>query len=298
MTSLPPKHTVSSNIEQNTVPQQLAITMDASKHIVFYDIASGPPVRTFAPNPWKTRYALNFKKVAYRTEPIDMPDIASVRQKLGVPANRTLPDGSPYHTLPLIHDQSTGAFIGDTFEIALHLDKTYPSNPPLFRPGTTGLTASFNARVDELFTKHVALSSTMPFPEESQERINSIFAARFGLTDLSAMALSASAREALFVAFENALGEFAKAYRHVGGTTDTVWLASGTAAAQAQKSEREEVGPYLDGDEPAYADLIVGAWLAMLAECMDAKDWERVRGWHGGLWGRVHDALEPLREMR
>lgn len=24
--------------------------------IAFYDIASGPPVRPFAPNPWKTRY--------------------------------------------------------------------------------------------------------------------------------------------------------------------------------------------------------------------------------------------------
>jgi hypothetical protein len=38
--------------------------------------------------------------------------------------------------------------------------------------------------------------------------------------------------------------------------------------------------------------------LAMAAECMPVHDWERVRGWHGGLWGRVHDALEPLRKMR
>jgi len=227
-----------------------------------------------------------------------MPDIASVREKLGVPANRTLPDGSPYHTLPLIHDQSTGDFIGDTFEIALHLDKTYPTAPQLFRPGTVGLTAAFNNRVDELFTKHVALSSVMPFPETSQERINSMFAARFGLTNLDEMALSAEAREALFVSFENALGEFAKAYRHTGGTTDTVWRATGTATAQAQKQGREEVGPYLDGEEPAYADFIVGAWLNMAAVCMSAEDWERVRSWHGGLWGRIHDALGPLREMR
>lgn len=31
--------------------------MDTEKSIVtFYDIASGPPIQPFAPNPWKTRY--------------------------------------------------------------------------------------------------------------------------------------------------------------------------------------------------------------------------------------------------
>lgn len=269
-----------------------------NKEIIFYDIASNAPIRTFAPNPWKTRYALNHKKLPYTTKPTDMPDIASVREKLGVPANRTLPNGLPYHTLPLIHDQATNAFIGDTFEIALYLDKTYHQYPQLFRPGTTGLVAALNNRVDDLFTKFVALSDNMPFPEPSKEKINSIFASRFGVSNLSDMSLSASAREALFIGFENALGEFAKAYAHTGGTTDTVWCATGTAEAQKQKQGREEVGPWLDGDEPVYADFVVGGWLAMAAECMPPRDWERVRGWHGGLWGRVHDALGPLREMK
>ena len=50
---------------------------DTNKEIIFYDIASSAPVRTFAPNPWKTRYALNHKKLPYETKPIDMPDIHS-----------------------------------------------------------------------------------------------------------------------------------------------------------------------------------------------------------------------------
>ena len=266
--------------------------------IIFYDIASNPPTRTFAPNPWKTRYALNHKKLPYRTEPIDMPDIHSLRTKLAVPANRTLPNGDPYHTLPLIHDPSTDKFVGDSFEIALYLDATYPQAPPLFRPGTIGLTAALNNRVDALFTAHVALSDNMPFPEASKDRINAIFASRFGLSDLSALALTTEAREKMLVDFEHALAEFAKAYRHSGGTTDGVWSAAGTAEAQAQKAGREEVGPWLDGESPVYADFVVGAWLAMTAECMSREEWERVRGWQGGLWGRVHDALEPLREMR
>lgn len=290
----------------------MSATDNTTQPIVFYDIASSQPHHTFAPNPWKTRYALNHKKFPYKTKPIDLPDIASERQKLNVPANRTLPDGSPYHTLPLIHDPATNAFVGDSFEIALHLDRrpqtpeeaaTSSRSPPLFRPGTVGLTAAFNSRVDELFTKYVALSSAkMPFPEESKARIQSIFAARFGLKDMAALALSPEARENMFVEFEHALGELAKAYRHVGGTTDGVWRAGGTAEGQAQRDGRAQGvgGPWLDGDEgegPVYADFVVGGWLAMMARCMEERDWERVRGWQGGLWGRIHDALEPLRRM-
>lgn len=285
----------------------MSSTSSTSQPIVFYDIASSQPHHTFAPNPWKTRYALNHKGFPYKTKPIDLPDIASERQKLGVPANRTLPDGSPYHTLPLIHDPATNAFVGDSFEIALHLDRRSSSKetPPLFHPGTTGLTASFNARVDALFTAHVALASAhMPFPEESKARIEGIFAARFGLKDMTAMALSPEAREKLFVDFEHALGELAKAYRHVGGTTDGVWRAGGTAEGQAQRDGRVGgvggQGPWLDGEEgdgPVYADFVVGGWLAMFATCMDGADWERVRSWQGGLWGKIHDALEPLRRM-
>ncbi|THU85665.1 hypothetical protein K435DRAFT_763988 [Dendrothele bispora CBS 962.96] len=88
--------------------------MDASNPIIFYDIASGPPVISFAPNPSKTRYALNFKEVHYRTEWVELPDVASVRKKLGSDAVRKHFDGSPFYTLPVIKDPSTGAVVGDT----------------------------------------------------------------------------------------------------------------------------------------------------------------------------------------
>lgn len=273
--------------------------MVAASPIVFYDIASGPPLRTFSPNPWKTRYALNLKGLPYETKWVDMPDIHSVREKLGVPANRTLPDGSPYHTLPVVQDLSTGALVGDTFEIALYLDKTYPESPTLIQPGTTGLTAAFNAQVDGLFTKFVILADQMPFDPRIKDKIHEIFAKRMGgTTSYEQMQLSSEAREQTFVQFENALGEFVKAYYHVGGTTDYFWSATGTSAAQAQRRGREQIGPYLDGDKPAYADLIVGAWLAMLEASMKPEEWQRVRSWQDGFWARLHDALAPLREIK
>ena len=229
-----------------------------------------------------------------------MIDIPTVRENLGVPANRTLPNGKPYHTLPVIQDQSTGKIIGDSFEIALYLDKTYPDSPRLIHPGTTGLTAAFNAQVDGLFTKYITLPDQMALDERLTEQAKKIFAERMG-TDPYAQSNPPTAedREKTWTQFENAMGELVKAYYHVGGTTDYFWSATGTAPAQAQSRGREQVGPYLDGDdEPAYADLIVGAWLAMLWKCMKPQDWQRVRGMQGGIWGRLHDTLEPLREIK
>jgi len=178
----------------------------------------------------------------------------------------------------------------------LYLDKTYPeaSSQTLFRPGTIGLTAALNAQVDGLFTKYVALADQMRFDPRIVERVQEIFAKRAGGEQVE---MSDADREKLMVQFENALGEFVKAYYHVGGTTDYFWLASGTSASQAQSSAREVCGPYLDGDSPAYADLIVGAWLAMMEDCMRPEDWRRARTWQDGFWARLHDALAPLREM-
>lgn len=272
--------------------------MTSSNPIIFYDIASSPPLRTFAVNPWKTRYALNSKGLPYQTKWIDLPDIASVRQELGVPANRTLPDGTSYHTLPAIHDAWTGKIVGDSFEIALYLDKTYPTARTLIQPGTTGLTAAFNAQVDGLFTKYVLLADQMPFDARIAEKVQDIFVKRMGATTFEHLQMSGEDREKLLVQFERALGEFVKAYYHVGGTTDYFWSQTGTAAAQAQKRGREQVGPYLDVDGPVYADLIVGAWLAMMEASMKPEDWQRMRTWQDGFWARLHDALAPLREIK
>lgn len=170
--------------------------------ITFYDIASAPPLRTFAANPWKIRLALNYKRVPYKTQWVQMPDIAAVREKLGVPANRTNADGSPYHTLPVIEDQSTGALVGDTFEIAQYLDSTYPSKEGknLFRPETIGLVAAHNAHIDGIFTKYALLCSKMPFDPSVASKVGEMFAKRAAYMGKD-MSVSEERRQAMFIAF-------------------------------------------------------------------------------------------------
>jgi hypothetical protein len=90
-----------------------------------------------------------------------------------------------------------------------------------------------------------------------------------------------------------------KVYRHEGGTTDYLWRQGGTDQAQKQRSGREEEGAvFLDGEGPAYGDFIVGAWLKMLEGSMLKEDWERVKGFQGGFWARVVDALKPWTEIK
>lgn len=273
--------------------------MSAEPSIVFYDIASAPPLRTFAANPWKTRLALNYKGLNYRTQWVQMPDITAMREKLHVPANRTLPDGTAYHTLPVIQDTEMGKILGDTFEIALFLDEAYPNMPSLFRRHTVGLTAAFNARIDGIFTKYAILCSQMPFDPSVAAAVGAMFAKRAESMNVT-MKLGSEQREQKMAEFEADLGELSKSYRHTGGTTDYFWRQGGTDKAQSQRAPpgREVGGPFLDGTEPVYADFIVCAWLKMFEAAMLEEDWKRVRSWQGGFWGQIVDALGKWSEIK
>lgn len=272
--------------------------MAGENRMVFYDIASDEPLRTFAPNPWKTRLALNYKCLPYRTEWVHMPDIRQLRESLGVPANRTSPDGSPYHTLPLLHDPKTGKYVGDSFEIAQYLDAQYPDTPRLFRPNTVGLTAGWNFHIDTLFTRYTPLCGEMPFDPKHKEKIYSMFASRMA-TMKEPPANSVADPTKAMSEFETALGELLKSFRHTGGTTDRYFRPGGTAEAEVQCAPKGREGKvWLDGDEPVYADFIVGAWLKMFEASMKAEDWQEVRKWQGGFWGSLVDALEPWTQIK
>lgn len=275
--------------------------MSTTSPIIFYDIAMKAPLEKncCSPNPWKTRLALNFKNLPYSTSWVALPDIGKVRSNLNVPACRKFADGTDFFTLPIIEDRTTGSLVGDSFDIAVYLQNTYPDSgagdlfppqklefvlpegPALLVPLTecreSGFPeyAKFNVNVDAAFTAHVQLGvQGLPFDPATAETSKAEFVRRAGLTSWDDFALVGEAREKTKESFRNTLGGLAELF------------------------SRDTSGPFLLGTRASYADLIVGGWLRMMSVTLPESEWEELRSWHGGLFGRLYDALQVYAEVK
>ncbi|OJJ88371.1 glutathione S-transferase family protein [Aspergillus glaucus CBS 516.65] len=268
--------------------------------MTFYDIALAPPAQKSAcsPNPWKTRYALNFKNTPYKTTWVPLVDVSSVRSALNIPASRKFADGSPYHTLPVLSDPATGRIVGDSLEIATYLQEQYPSSGAgdlfpaqelgfvfgrdlgLFAPiaeaeaeGHVVAYARFNTNVDAVFSAHAQLAmQEFPFDPATAEENKAEFSRRIGVP-WEVMGVSGEERREILRLFEETLGGLAKLYK------------------------RDASGPFLIGNRANYADFIVGGWLRFARGTLPGEEWEALKGWHSGVFGRLHEALEVFAQM-
>lgn len=233
-----------------------------------------------------------------------------MRASLGAaPVRKHDVDGGDFPTLPVIVDHCTSAslssppdgkkeeagltadvVVGDSFDIALHLDRAHPTSPPLLPPRTAALHRAFNAHADRVFTAHVALAAHgMPLDPATAHLTHDEFCRRSGRPPGSweELAPRGAARAEMLAAFEAALGELAAFWGRPTCTENDDGGDVGTSSSGGGGGG----SPFLEGGEvPMYADLIVGAWLQMMRVCL--PEWETLRGWHGGLWGRLNDALE------
>lgn len=226
-----------------------------------------------------------------------MPDIPEVRKSLKVPASRKFADGSDFFTLPIINDPNTKSLVGDTFDIAVYLQKTYPDsgagdlfpaqpldytfNQDILIPLTEANQsdypeyAKFNMSVDAAFTAHVQLAVYgFPFDPATAEATRAEFVRRAGVSSWDDFALVGEAREKLKASFRDTLGGLGKLFL------------------------RDTSGPFLLGTKASYADLVIGSWLRMLCVALPASEWEELRSWHGGIFGQLHDALEAYAEVK
>ncbi|KAI4792110.1 hypothetical protein E4T45_12800, partial [Aureobasidium sp. EXF-8846] len=248
------------------------MTSTPLKPIGFYDIAFKAPREetNTAVNPWKTRLALNFKALPYTTFWVPVPDVEKVRRSLQVPASRKFGDGSDYYTLPVITDPNTNEAIGDSFDIAEYLQKTYPDSgldlfpeqklDYVFTPDQASPVpisdirgrehdeyAKFNMSVDEVFTAHVVLMAHSMLLEPAGKQV---FVQRAGVDSFDAFKCVGEQREKALVSFEDKLEGLAKIFK------------------------KDERGPFVLGQQASYADLIVGGWLRMANRTLNSSEWD------------------------
>ncbi|KAG0330126.1 hypothetical protein BGZ99_007989 [Dissophora globulifera] len=279
----------------------MAAPSKSSEAMIFYDIAMRPPIASTccSPNPWKSRMALNFKNVAYSTTWVPFPDVAQVRRALDMDACRKFGDGTNFYTLPILIDSDTNSKIGDSFDIAVYLQTKYPNSgsgnlfPPqkldfVFDQGVPlliplsdqkesgyGEYSQFNTSVDEAFSNHVGLMAhNFPFDPVNMEASRAEFIRRAGLKSWDDFDIQGEKREKLKESLRLMLGDLGKLFL------------------------RDTSGPFLLGEQASYADLIVGGWLRMMRVTLPENEWEEVRGWHGGIFGRLYDGLEKYAEVK
>lgn len=107
----------------------------------------------------------------------------------------------------------------------------------------------------------------MPLDPATRDVSRAEFCRRAGRARWEELCVVGEARAALLRSFEAALGGLAGCF------------------------VRRDEGPFLEGAVLMYADLIVGGWLLMMKVCLPESEWEMLREWDGGLWGRLVDAL-------
>ncbi|KAF9025667.1 hypothetical protein BDZ89DRAFT_953614 [Hymenopellis radicata] len=250
--------------------------MSSEPTITLYDIPSALPSAPYSPSPnvWKIRYALNFKGLQFSTIWVEYPDIKPLYEKLGAAAALTKTDGTPFHTLPLISDASTGAIVSESFAIAQYLDKTYPDTPRLFPlgPPSYPLHAAFNtafrSQIGPLFQFTLPAMHRALTPG-SQGYFNATKASILGAPTLEDGEPKGAKRAEEWEKVKAGFDGIAK------------WSVAGH--------------DFFVGDAISWPDIEVGAFVLWIRTLLGAEspEWKAASSWNEGRWARLLDALAP-----
>jgi len=245
-----------------------------SNEIIFYDACIQSSVRAnkcYAPNTLPVRYALNYKKLPYKTVWIEYHEIEPVAKKLGAKATKTKPNGDPWYTVPFIHDTSTGVVMSESSDIVRYLDEQYPSSPRVITPGTL----AFETAYYRYFQAGVWSNWPKPVHQYLYETVSP-----------ESAAFIKRLREE---AFGNTLVNLAKnPQSHWDGYKNAF---TSVVLPIYEKAE----GVFLKGDEPSWADFVTASALLSIKLLYGAgsKEWEYIETWDGGRWAKLIKDLEP-----
>ncbi|KAI0315015.1 hypothetical protein OF83DRAFT_1134039 [Amylostereum chailletii] len=184
-------------------------------------------------------------------------------------------DGQPLYTAPTIVDPSTGAIVTDSINIALYLDKQYPSTQKLFPDGSHALQAAFieteATRLLYAMFPLCVLDIHNQFTPRAQEWFRASREKMFGGAKLEAVVPQGKKREEAIKALLAVLDDI------------TRWIEEGG-----------EKGLFIGGDKPTHADTAIAAILTTIERTSNGESdvWKAIVAANGGRWGRFFKAFE------
>ncbi|KAJ3514470.1 hypothetical protein NLJ89_g2361 [Agrocybe chaxingu] len=236
--------------------------------IIFYDIPSTAPGSAW--------YCLNYKRIPYRTEWVEYPDIKKHCQERGIGPTFIEP-GAPeggLYTLPAIHDPSTGIYLADSLAIAEYLEKTYPDTPLVFPDNTAalqiGFSRGFHRIVLEALPEFIQPAVLGRLDPASQEFFRRTREEDFGMK-----------LEDVLPQGEKGIERWAKVNADFGTVADWYDRNGGK-------------GPFLLGEKLSWGDMVVAGFTVWLRIIWgeDSAEWKEIETWHNGRWKTLLDALE------
>ncbi|PSS08924.1 hypothetical protein EW026_g7933 [Hermanssonia centrifuga] len=123
--------------------------------VTLYDVPSTTP-QPWAPNIWRIRFILNYKRLPYRTVWVELSDVEATLRSINAPPTSHKSDGRPVYALPVIVDPRRNAsqpvILAKVDMIADYLESSYPARP-VFPEGSRALQSLFVHYVQEVLAK-------------------------------------------------------------------------------------------------------------------------------------------------
>ncbi|KAK0203365.1 hypothetical protein DFS33DRAFT_1474434 [Desarmillaria ectypa] len=235
--------------------------------ITLYDLPSKAADSPGTMMTWRARYALSLKKLAYQTVYVELPDVEALAKKIGAAPTGTKADGvSPFYTIPIIQDDSTGAVVSDSANIAAYLDKTYPSSGPVLIPaGTMTFQLAFSDAVIDIFSPLRPLF----FPGIVAK-----------MNDATALYL-----------LKSRLGGALRVEAPKGEEREKLWASAKKNFGKMNKWFEGNDDEFVMEKQPCFADTVICAFLwftrRMVGE--ESEEWKDIITWNDGKWGRYLD---------
>ncbi|KAF5384408.1 hypothetical protein D9615_003257 [Tricholomella constricta] len=248
--------------------------------LVLYDIPTKQGAKTWSPNVWRTRLALNYKGLRYRTEWVEYPDIEKVGKELGAKPTGLKPDGSGdgYWTCPMLLDpnrldsEGKPTVLSDSYHIARYLDTVYPE-PQLFPTGTFALHKAW-ARFVSQYIHNPLVDLMLPVcPNILAPRSKEYFV---------------TTREAWFMPLIDLCPDRKKAWKMVQEGLDHVAEALDENGVEEAQNLRVIPG------RTSYADFMLLAPFLWAVALSPEEESEALKARNDGRWGKLLELHEDL----
>ncbi|KAJ5624296.1 hypothetical protein N7510_000605 [Penicillium lagena] len=253
--------------------------MAGSEPVHFFDLFSDLPgaSKSWSPNTLKTRMVLNFKGIPYTQSWISYPDIAPLMKGLAVSPNEV---GTPYTLPAIIHkpsvESNSNGTMMDSRPIAVQLDKAFPS-PPLFPSGDASYALSIAVEK--------AISGLSPMRPLIIPRV--------------AGHLDPRGKEYFIRTRSEAFGKPLAEVRPTDQESiQALWKILEKESkffVTLLKGREGKRGPFLEGEKPGYADMVLVCWIAFFHR-FDLDAWEIIMSQGDGELKALWDACLPWME--